>query len=167
MEENKAEINKEKESSGQESAPKNGQAEQKKKKMSKGAIIGLIILLVFVWFMAVQIMAAERYSMQVQVKGEENIMGVNPLGESLDFGDLSRNLGATRFVTLRNDSNRDRYILVWKRGEIADMVKLNKNNFNLKAGEEEKLEFNIQIPPSAESKYYYGKAMVFKWPKLW
>ena len=136
-----------------------------KKKMSKGKIIGWIIVLVVIWIVAVQIMAAERYAMQVNVKEGENIMGINPLGDSLDFGDLSHNLGATRFVSMKNESDTDRYIIVWKRGEISDMVDLNKNNFTLESGEEVKLEFTIQIPPSAEFRYYYGKVMIFKWPK--
>lgn len=137
-----------------------------KKKLSKSKIVALIIVLIIIWFLAVQVMAAERYQMQVSIREEENVMGVNPLGESLDFGDLSRNLGATRFVTLKNDSNKDRYIMVWKRGEIADMVVVSKSNFTLQSGEEEKLEFTIQVPPSAEIKVYKGKVMIFKWPKI-
>jgi len=142
-----------------------------RKKMSKGKIVGIVIVVLVIWFGAVQFMAAERYQMQVQVveplEGEKSLMGVNPTGESLDFGDLSHNLGATRYVTLKNVSNRDRYILIWKRGGISDMVKLNQNNFVLKTGEEVKLEFTISIPPSAEiDKYYKGKVMIFRWPKL-
>ena len=135
------------------------------KKMSKGKIIGWIIVLVVVWIVAVQILAAERYDMQVQVKEEENVMGINPLGDSLDFGDLSRNLGATRFVSMTNESGNDRYVIVWKRGEISGMVEVSQSNFTLESGEEVKLDFAIQIPPSAEFRYYYGKVMIFKWPK--
>ena len=136
-----------------------------KKKISKFKIIGLIIVLLIIWFLAVQFLAAETYDMVVNVKAEENIMGINPLADNLDFGDLSRNLGATRIVTMKNDSKSDRYILIWKRGEIADMVQLNKNNVVLKSGEEVKLEFTLQVPPSAQTKQYSGKATIFKWPK--
>ena len=122
-------------------------------------IIGVIILIVVIS----QIVLAAKYKMLVNVVEGENIMGINPLAESLDFGDLSRNLGANRLVTLKNDSNGDRYILVWKRGEISDMVDLNKNNFTLESGEEVKLEFTIQIPPSAEARQYKGKATIFRW----
>lgn len=139
--------------------------EKPKKKISTGKLIGLIIVLVVIWFIAIQIMAAETYNMVVVVKEEENIMGVNPLAESLDFGDLSRNLGATRIVTLKNDSGGERYVLIWMRGEISDMVDLNKNSFTLEPGEEFKLEFTIQIPPSAEPRQYKGKATIFRWPK--
>jgi len=152
---------------GKEAAGKGTPAQKSRKKMSKVKLIGLIIVLVVIWFLAIQIMAAETYQMVVVVKEEENIMGVNPLAESLDFGDLSRNLGSTRIVTLNNSSGGGRYILVWKRGEIGDMVTLNKNNFVLKPGEEIKLEFTIQIPPSAEPRQYKGKATIFRWPKFW
>jgi hypothetical protein len=139
---------------------------EKKKKLSKAKIILIIIALVIIWFIAVQLIAAEKYDMVVNIKEEENIMGINPLADKLDFGDLSRNLGSSRIVTLKNDSGSDRYILIWMRGEISDMVELNKNNFTLKSGEEVKLEFRVQVPPSAEVKIYEGKASIFKWPKL-
>lgn len=137
-----------------------------KKKMSKVKLVGLVIVLVIIWFIAIQVMAAETYDMVVNVKEEENIMGVNPLAENLDFGDLSRGLGSTRLVTLNNSSGGDRYILIWKRGEISDMVDLSENNFTLESGEEVKLEFTITIPPSAEARQYKGKATIFRWPKL-
>jgi len=141
-------------------------SEKPKKKISVIKIIGLVIVLVIIWFLAIQVMAAERYDMLVNVKEEEDVMGINPLDDSLDFGDLSRGLGATRYVSLQNDSGKDRYILVWKRGEIADMIKLNQTNFVLKTGEETKLEFTLKVPPSAEAKQYKGKVMIFRWPKL-
>ena len=137
-----------------------------KKKMSKGKIVGWVIVLIIIWLVAIQIMAAERYDMQVQVKEEENILGINPTEVSLDFGDLSRNVGATRFVAMKNESDTDRYIMVWKMGEISGMVDLNQNNFTLESGEEFRLEFNIQIPPSAEPRLYTGKTIIFKWPKF-
>lgn len=142
-------------------------SQQARGKMSKIKAIIILAAVVVVWFLAVQFLAAERYGMQVNVKAEENVMGVNPTDESLDFGDLSRNLGATRIVTLKNSSKSDKYILVWMRGEAAGMIKLNKNNFSLKPGEEVKLEFALQVPPSAEPRIYKGTAMIFRWPKMW
>jgi len=155
-------------SPGQLSDKKEKTAKPKKRKI--GRIIGLIVILVAIWFISIQIMAAERYDMKVQVvefeDGIRPVMGINPTGESLDFGDLSHGIGSTRYVSLKNDSSKDRYILVWKRGEIADMVQLSKSAFVLKAGEEIQLEFSTHIPPSAEYRYYTGKVMIFKWPKL-
>lgn len=149
-----------------EAQPIEAKTEKPKRKMSKAKAIIILAAVVVVWFLAVQFLAAERYGMQVNVKAEENVMGVNPTDESLDFGDLSRNLGATRIVTLKNSSKSDKYILVWLRGEVAGMIKLNKNNFVLKPGEEVKLEFALQVPPSAEPRIYKGTAMIFRWPKI-
>ncbi|MBU1164753.1 hypothetical protein KKA15_04290 [Patescibacteria group bacterium] len=157
-----------KESKGtSKSAAAESSADRTKKKMSKLNIVILAIVIIIIWFIGVQIMAAETYNMVVNVKAEENIMGINPLDIALDFGDLSQGLGATRYVALKNSSEKDRNIIVWMRGEIKGMVDLDKSNFTLVPNEETKLEFKLLVPPSAEPKQYKGKATVFMWPKFW
>lgn len=126
-------------------------------------IIVAIILLVAI----IQIINSAKYKMVVNVKEGENIMGVNPLTDKLDFGDLSRNNGMTRYVTLKSSGNASTYIIVWKFGGISDLVKIDKNYFVLKPGEEVKLAFEIQIPPSAEIKQYSGWTIIFRLPKIW
>jgi len=123
-----------------------------------GAIIALLII--------VQCVNAAKYRMVVNVVEGENVMGVNPLADKLDFGDLSRNNGMTRYVTMKSAGGVETYVMVWKFGEIGDLVKLDKNNFVLKSGEEVKLSFEIQIPPSAEIKKYSGRVWIFRLPKL-
>ena len=125
-------------------------------------IIGAIIVLLIV----VQCVNAAKYRMVVNVVEGENVMGVNPLADKLDFGDLSRNNGMTRYVTMKSEGGVETYVMVWKFGGIADLVKLNKNNFVLKSGEEVKLAFEIQIPPSAEVKKYSGWTVIFRIPKF-
>lgn len=125
-------------------------------------VIGIILALVVV----IQIVNAAKYKMVVNVVEGENVMGLNPLGDKLDFGDLSRNNGMTRYVTLKSGGGTSTYIIVWRFGEISDLVKLNKNNFTLKPGEEEKLAFEINIPPSAQVKQYSGWTIIFRLPKL-
>ncbi len=125
-------------------------------------IIGIIVLLAII-----QIVNAAKYKMVVNVKEGENIMGVNPLTDKLDFGDLSRNNGMTRYVTLKSSGNASTYIIVWKFGEISDLVKIDSNYFVLKPGEEKKLAFEIQIPPSAQVKQYSGWVIIFRLPKIW
>ena len=146
----------------QEKEPK----ENKKKKIGKVKIILIIIAVVIAWLIAVQIMAAEKYDMLVIVKEEEGIMGVNPLTESLDFGDLSRNLGSTRYITMKNSSGKDRFVQIFTYGDIASMIKTPEKKFVLLADEEKKLAFDINIPPSAEIKQYQGKVLIFRWPKV-
>lgn len=137
-----------------------------KKKISRGKLIGLIVVLVIVWFGAIQIMAAERYSAVVNVIEGENKLGINPSTEMLDFGDLSRDTGASRFITLKNPGKRDKVIAIVKYGEIAELMKIDRNNFVLKPGEEVKLEFHVRVPVSAPYKKFAGKVIIFKYPKL-
>jgi hypothetical protein len=114
----------------------------------------------------VQIVNAAKYKMLVNVKEGENIMGINPLTESLDFGDLSRNNGMTRYVTLKSGGKTPVYVAVFRLGEISDLVKVDKNFFTLKPGEEVKLAFEISIPPSAQIKKYGGWTIIFRLPKF-
>lgn len=123
-------------------------------------VIGLLILIVIV----VQIVNASKYKMVINVVDGENVMGVNPLTESLDFGDLSRNNGMTRYITMKSGGRMSTFVIVWKFGEISNLVKLDKNFFKLSSGEEVKLAFEISIPPSAETKQYKGGVWIFRLP---
>jgi len=134
--------------------------------MSKIKIILLVILIVIVVFVIVQVINAAKYKMVVNVVAGENVMGINPLADKLDFGDLSRNNGMTRYVNLKSGGGVPTYIAVFKLGEISDLVKIDKNFFILKPGEEVKLSFEIQIPPSAEIRKYGGWTIIFRLPKL-
>jgi|SRR3989344_5577412 len=141
--------------------------EAKKRRMSKGKLVGIIILILIVWFGAIQYMAADRYAAVVNVIEGVDKVGVNPTTELLDFGDLSRDTAQTRTVTLKNTGTMSKFIQVWKRGELAEIMAVSKDNFELKSGEEYKLEFTVKIPSSAEYRKYEGKVTIFKWPKVW
>jgi len=123
--------------------------------------VGVIILAL----VAVQIINAAKYKMVVNVVAGENIMGINPLADKLDFGDLSRNNGMTRYVALKSGGKMETFIVVWKLGEISDLIKVSKNYFVLKPGEEYKLAFEISIPPSAQVKKYSGWTIILRLPK--
>ena len=122
-----------------------------------GAILALLVV--------IQIVNAAKYQMVVNVVEGENIMGINPLAERLDFGDLSRNNGMTRYVTFKSSGETPVYIAGFKFGEISDLVKIDKNFFTLKPGEEVRMAFEIKIPPSAETKQYSGWVWIFRVPK--
>lgn len=126
----------------------------------------LVILIVVIVVVAVQVINAAKYKMLVNVVDGENIMGVNPLTDNLDFGDLSRNNGMTRYVTMKNGGRMSMRVIVWKFGNIADLIKTDKNFFSLDAGEETKIAFTIDIPPSAETKKYEGSVWIFRLPKI-
>ena len=112
-------------------------------------------------------MAAERYAAVVNVIEGVDKVGVNPTTELLDFGDLSRETAQTRTVTLKNTGKMSKFIQVWKKGELAEIMTETKNNFELKPGEEYKLELTVKIPSSAEYRKYQGSVVIFKWPKVW
>jgi len=133
--------------------------------MSKSKKILIIIVAILALLVVVQFINAAKYKMVINVVEGENIMGINPLADKLDFGDLSRNNGMTRYVTMKSEGGISTYVVVWKLGGIADLVKLNKNYFTLEPGEEVKLSFEIQIPPSAEIKGYSGWTMIIRLPK--
>lgn len=139
-----------------------------KKPRAWSKIAGYMLLALVVFLLAVQYFNAARYDVLVQVVGDDKI-GVNPTGERLDFGDLPHDKNAVRLVTLKNDSpyNVPSYIVVWNRGEISEFMDVSRNNFVLETGQEEKLEFTIHIPNSAELRYYYGKVVIFQIPKIW
>ena len=142
-------------------------AESKKRRISKGKIVLIIIILFVAWFGAIQYMSADRYTAVVNVIEGVDKVGVNPTTELLDFGDLSRDTAQTRTVTLVNTGKMTKYIQIWKKGELAEIMTLSKNNFELKSGEEYRLEFTVKIPSSAEYRKYEGSVAIFNWPKVW
>ena len=125
-------------------------------------VIGGILALLIV----IQIVNAAKYSMVVNVVEGENIMGINPLAERLDFGDLSRENGMTRYVTFKSSGGTPVYIAAFQFGEIAELIKIDRNFFTLNPGEEIKMAFEIKIPPSAEIKQYSGWVWIFRIPKI-
>jgi len=126
----------------------------------------LVIFAIIVIFAVVQVVNAAKYKMVVNVVDGEDIIGVNPLADKLDFGDLSRNAGMTRYVTMKSGGGISTYVFVLKMGGISDLVRVDKNYFVLEPGQEVKIAFEIKIPPSAETKQYSGRAIVFRLPKL-
>jgi cell division protein FtsL len=138
-----------------------------KKKMSLGKKIMWIVIAVLVFVIAVQILVADKYQAQVIVIEGEKKVGVNPTTEKLDFGDLSADTSATRYVTL-NAGGVGTYVYVFQFGSIAELVKLSENSFTMQKGDEKKLEFTLYMPPSAPvGEKYTGRVWIFKIPKMW
>ena len=145
--------------------PNTNQAPEARKKVN-GKVIAAVIGIVVVWLVAIQILAADRYVAVANVVEGDNKIGINPTTERLDFGDLSRESGQSRFVALSNDSTRDKYIRIVKFGELAELMKIENPNFTLKPSEEKRVEVKIYIPVSAQLKNYEGHVWIFKFPKL-
>jgi hypothetical protein len=140
---------------------------EEKKKMGIGKKITWIVIAIILFIVIVQIAVADRYEAQVLVIEGEKKVGVNPTAEKLDFGDLSADTSATRYVTL-NAGGMNTYVYVLKFGSIAELIKLSENNFTLSQGDEKKLEFTLYMPPSAPiGEKYTGRVWIFKVPKVW
>lgn len=138
----------------------------KKPKIALKKIIWLIAA-VLAFIVIVQIAVADKYKAQVLVIEGEKKVGVNPTDEKLDFGDLSADTSATRYVTL-NAGGASAFVSVLKFGSIAELIKLSENNFTMKKGDEKKLEFTVYMPPSAPvGEKYTGYVWIFKTPRVW
>ena len=135
--------------------------------MSKIKKIIYIIITVVVFVLVVQVVVADKYKAIVKVVEGENVIGVNPLADKLDFGDLARETTAIRYVKLENNGGMKNYIMVWKFGGMSELIKVSRNNFTLKPGEEERLEFQLFIPVSAGEQNYEGSVWIFKIPQVW
>ena len=132
--------------------------------LAKKIIIGIIVVIFLI--IVVQILNAAKYKMIVNVVEGENVAGLNPLADSLDFGDLSRDNGMQRYVTLKSGGGMSTYIAVLKFGEISELITIDDSYFVLKGGEEKRVTFEIQVPPSAEIKKYSGWTIIFRVPKI-
>jgi len=143
--------------------PKGGE-----RRMSLGKIIFWVIIAVVVLVAGVQVVNADKYKATVlPIEGEKKV-GVNPTDQALDFGDLSADTSASRYVTLKSSGSRDTYIWIMKFGSLADLIKTDQSAFTLKAGEEKKIEFNVYMPSSApKNQRMDGSVWIFKIPKIW
>jgi len=133
--------------------------------MPKAKIIVLSLIAIIGVFVVIQVINASKYDMVVNVVDGENVLGLNPLTERLDFGDLSRNNRMARQITIANGGSMDSYVIVWKFGEVSDLVHVDKNFFTVKSKEESKISFEVGIPPSAETRKYEGGVWIFRVPK--
>ena len=125
-----------------------------------------VIIAIILFIVAVQALAADKYKAVVQVIEDENKIGVNPTADKLDFGDLSKNTGATRYVSIENNGKYKIYIITWKFGSISELIKVSRNYFTLGSGEKERLAFEMYMPVSADKEKYSGWVWVFKLPRL-
>ncbi len=129
-------------------------------------IIAAIFIVIFLFVFYV-FLDANKYRAMAHVIAGEGKVGINPLTDSLDFGDLSRGTSAVRRVDLKNGIAVPVYVIIWETGDLSDLMKESKNFFVLKPGTEEKVEFSTYIPASAEiGKNYTGRVYLFKIPIL-
>ena len=107
-----------------------------------------------------------RYDSQVIVGERGSALGINPLQDRIDFGDIPVGQEVTKTLILENLGGVDNYILILVRGGIGDLVKVEPKSFTLKSGERMNVRFNLAMPESAPvAKKFSGKIWVFRLPK--
>ncbi|MBI5816879.1 MAG: hypothetical protein HZB09_00435 [Candidatus Yonathbacteria bacterium] len=127
-------------------------------------IIGGILIVVFLFLFYI-VLDANKYAATLRVIDGQGRVGVNPLPDSLDFGDLSRGTSAIRKVDLSNGTAMPMYVVIVKTGTFSDLVAVSENNFKLLPQTKRKIEFAAYVPASAEiDKIYNGRVYLFKIP---
>ena len=127
-------------------------------------ILGVVLLVVFLLVFYIML-DANKFKATVRVVEGESVIGLNPTTERLDFGDLSRGTSAVRRVEVKNGIPLSTYVVMFKTGEISDLIDISKNFFRLKPREETKIEYSVYMPASAEiDKIYDGRVYLFKIP---
>ena len=128
--------------------------------LTLGAIVFLIL-----FYIALD---ANKYPATVHAIAGEGKVGINPTTEVLDFGDLSPGTSAVRRVDIKNQTPVPMYIAVFRFGAVTDLMKLDKNFFVLRGGQEAKIEFTVYMPASAPiDKTLNGRVILFKIPGPW
>ena len=121
-----------------------------------------LFVFLFVFYVTLD---ANKYEAQVRAMEGEGRVGVNPTSERLDFGDLSRGTAAMRTVTVTNDTFIPFFVSVVRIGAMRNLMDVEPNNFILRKGTEERIEFTTYMPASAEVYHMYtGRVFVFKIP---
>ncbi|MEK7630862.1 MAG: hypothetical protein AAB417_02450 [Patescibacteria group bacterium] len=127
-------------------------------------ILGIIFLVVFLFVFYVTL-DANKYQAEVRVIEGQGRVGVNPTTEKLDFGDLSQGTRSARTVTINNSTPVPMFVSVLRLGSISGLMTLEKNNFILRKGQEQQVEFTVYMPASAPvGTKYTGRVFVFKIP---
>jgi hypothetical protein len=131
-------------------------------KIALGAGIMLFLLVFYIS------LDANKYRATVRVVEGSGRVGVNPTDEALDFGDLSRGTSAVRRVHIQNGTPIPMYIAHFRLGSISGLMNADKNFFTVAPHAEERIEYSLYMPASAEiERTYDGRVYLFKIPKPW
>jgi len=124
--------------------------------------LGVLLLLVVTFlFQALTI-----YHSQVIAKKAGAPIGMNPLGDRIDFGDVPQGAIVGKTLILENAGAVPNQVNVFIFGNIADLVKVEPTSVILEPGEKAEVDFSLTMPPSAppETKYS-GKVFVLRLPR--
>lgn len=118
------------------------------------------------WLAVAQYILADKYEATVKVVEKGAQTGINPLTDKIDYGDLPKGKSSTRLLTIDNRGKTDVYVKIVKIGSIAELIKIDKDDFILRPQNQEKVEMSVKIPISADQPAYNGQVIILKMPKL-
>ena len=127
--------------------------------------LGVILLLVVTFlFQALTI-----YDSQVIAKKAGEAIGINPLGDRIDFGDVPQGQAVAKTLILENAGTVPNQVIIFVIGNIGDLVKVGPKSVTLEPGESAEVNFRLTMPISATpEKRYTGKVFILRLPKrLW
>jgi hypothetical protein len=126
------------------------------------AVYVLVFLLAV--FLLFEYRSATTYSATVLVTTEENVIGISPYTDRLDFGDLPQGGSATVPLTLENNSRVPTRFFIIATGDVRQFVRMSDAFFVLDPGESKEVTFTAAIPGTTEPKRYSGNVRIFKTP---
>ena len=126
-------------------------------------VLGIFIAIFF--SISYVVLDADKYPVLMHVVSGEKIVNMNPVTEALDFGGLLRGTSAVRQAILENRAPVPMFVIIFKTGEIANLIDVEKNFFTLAAHNDTRVGFTVYVPASAELMHsYHGRIYFFKIP---
>ncbi len=136
-----------------------------KKRYTALIALGVLLLLVVTFlFQALTI-----YPSQVIAKAAGEAIGINPLTDRIDFGDIPQGQSIGKTVIMENEGAVPNQINVFIIGGIGDLVKVEPSSFTLEPGESRDIDMRLTMPASATpEKKFTGRVFILRLPKrLW
>ncbi|MBI4328844.1 MAG: hypothetical protein HY685_03150, partial [Chloroflexi bacterium] len=105
------------------------------------------------------------YPSQVVVKEAGSAIGINPLEDRVDFGDVPQGAGVSKTIIFENEGTIANRMVIMVIGGIGDLVQTDPSSFTLKPGERMEVRMRLLMPESAEvDKVYSGNVVVLRLP---
>lgn len=123
--------------------------------------LGVVVLLAVTFlFQAMTI-----YNSQAIAKEEGSAIGINPLTDRIDFGDIPQGVSVAKTLILENQGTVPNQVIIIVIGSIGDLVKVVPSSLTLEPGETKEVNFQLNMPASAPpEKKYSGKIFVLRLP---
>ncbi|MDP3733809.1 MAG: hypothetical protein Q8R37_01140 [Nanoarchaeota archaeon] len=121
-------------------------------------IVIILILNFFLLYTGPRCSSIQSVNSSISVReGERRIIGLNADTDSLKFGTVSPQTVARRSVYITND--RDASVTVFMEGDFAPWVNITPQEFRLKSGQNQEVQFAVRVPDYPENGDYTGNVI--------